>query len=216
MQKRLLSGLIISTAALFALALAPVSVQAHEGEDSTTTIPTTTSSESSEHETMTAKERLEAQKERVEAHKQTAKDNRQEKLDAAKQRICEVRKKQIQNIMTRTTRRAENHIEVFTSISGRVQAFYVRKGKTLANYDQLVAAVNAAKTDAETEVAALKSLDTFSCTSDNPKGDAEAFKSAVKSVNEKLKAYRTAVKNLIVGVKSVQGTTSSQKEGEQQ
>ena len=50
---------------------------------------------------------------------------------------------------------------------------------------------------------------TFKCDGTDPKGAVSSFKDALKSEIAALQAYRTSVKNLIVGVKSVQGNTTS-------
>lgn len=139
-------------------------------------------------------------------------------LADAKLKACQNRQKAINNIMTRIVTRGNNQITVFDTIATRTEAFYQKQGKTLANYNDLVTAVTTAKTKAETDLAAMKTTDTLDCTSSNPKGIVSAFQDSLKLEIADLKAYRTAVKNLIVGVKSVQGTTSStdSKQGGQQ
>jgi len=112
--------------------------------------------------------------------------------------------------MSRVSDRGTKQLAVFTKISDRVQAFYLKKGKILDNYDVLVAEVNTTKATAESAVADVKSTSvTFTCDGADPKGAIDAFKTKVQAQRAALKAYKTAVKNLIVGVKSVQGTTSS-------
>ncbi len=127
---------------------------------------------------------------------------RQQRLEANMLRVCENRKVRIEAIMERGILRAERQIKLFDTIAGRVEAFYVNKGYTLENYDELVAAVGTAKADAEANLATLKALEPFDCSADDPKGQIEAFKLAMASIREDLKDYRTSVKNLIVGVKS--------------
>jgi DNA-binding transcriptional ArsR family regulator len=122
-------------------------------------------------------------------------------------RVCENRAKNIEAIMTRSIKRAEHQGKLFTTIAERVKAFYVEKGKTVANYDELVAAVDSAKTTLDTHLAALKEVE-FACDSDDPKGSIDSFKEAHQQVLTDLKALRTAVKNLIVGVRSAQGSDS--------
>jgi len=53
----------------------------------------------------------------------------------------------------------------------------------------------------------------FKCDGDNPKGVASTFKDLHKAEIAALKAYKAAVKNLIVGVKSVQPTTETSTTG---
>jgi hypothetical protein len=132
------------------------------------------------------------------------------RLADAKLKACQNREKAINNIMSRIADRGQKQINLFTSIAERTEKFYADKGKTLSNYDALVAEVNAKKAAAQTAVDAVKDGSvTFKCDGSDPKGAASGFKDALKSEIAALKAYRTSVKNLIVGVKSVQGSTTS-------
>jgi len=134
----------------------------------------------------------------------------QTKSAEAKLKACQNREKAITNIMSRIADRGQKQLDLFTSIATKTEAFYTEKGKTLSNYNDLVAAVTAKKTAAQSTVDAIKSDSvSFNCDGTDPKGAATAFKSALQSEITALKDYKTSVKNLIVGVKSVQGTTSS-------
>jgi hypothetical protein len=137
-------------------------------------------------------------------------EERKQRLEGEKLRRCQLRDKKITSIMQRGVSRAENHAKVFDKIADRVKAFYENKGKTVANYDELVAAVDGAKATFETDLNTLKGLDGFSCDSDDPKADAEAYKAAHDVVRQDLRQYRTAVKDLIVGVRSAQSQEGSE------
>lgn len=143
------------------------------------------------------------------------KEAAQTRLADAKLKACENRQRAIKNIMARIADRGTKQLEVFTKISERTQAFYIDKGKTSNNYDALVAEVNAKKAAAETAVKTVKdSSTTFACDGDNPRGMVDGFKDSLKLEISALKDYRTAIKNLIVGVKSAQGSASSSENGE--
>lgn len=132
------------------------------------------------------------------------------KLAAAKLRVCENRQKAITNIMSRIADRGQKQLTLFGTIATRVETFYTDKGKTLSNYDALVADVNAKQAAAQTTVDAVKTASTgFDCNGTDPQGFVSAFKTSLKSEISALQDYRTSVKNLIVGVKSVQGSTTS-------
>jgi hypothetical protein len=135
----------------------------------------------------------------------------QAKLADAKLKACQKRETAINNIMTRTVDRGTKQIKVFDTIATRTEAFYTTKGKTVANYDALVLAVNDAKKKAETDLAALNTTASLKCDGTDPKGAASIFKANLKTEIADLKAYKTAVKNLIVGVKSAQGADSDTK-----
>ena len=134
----------------------------------------------------------------------------QTKLTEAKLRSCQNRQQAIQNIMTRISDRGQKQLTLFEGIATKVETFYTNKGKTLSNYDTLAADVNAKQAAAQTAVDNIKSASTgFSCDGTDPIGFVNSFKSSLKSEISALQDYRTSVKNLIVGVKSVEGTTSS-------
>lgn len=130
------------------------------------------------------------------------------KLADAKLKACQNREASITNIMARLSDRGQKQVDLFTKIAERTETFYTNKGKTLATYDTLVADVSAKKSAAQEAVDTVKSTSVeFKCDGDNPKGVAFTFKESLKTQIAALKEYRTAVKNLIVGVKSVQSTT---------
>lgn len=138
------------------------------------------------------------------------------KLDATKLRVCQAREKAINTIMQRMATRGQKHLDLYTAVAERTQKFYEAKGKVLSNYDQLVADVNAKKATAQAAVDTLKSkVVTFKCDGEDPKGAAQSFKDGQKAEVAALKAYRTSVKNLIVGVKSVQTTIGDNNESTQ-
>lgn len=127
------------------------------------------------------------------------------RLDAAQLKRCQAKEKAITNIMTRIADRGQRQLDLFSTIANRVEGFYEEKGKTLNNYDNLVADVDAKKAAAQTAVDEIKATDTsFKCDGDNPHGVIDGFRESLKKEIAALKEYRTAVKNLIVGVKSAQ------------
>lgn len=197
MRKLIIKHGLLATIAVFAVAVvAPVGVGA---------VPA---------RAQDAQTAAEEQKTTAQTSAADRKEATQTKLADAKLKACENRQKAIQNIMARIADRGTKQLDVFNKISERTQAFYTDKGKALGNYDALVAEVNAKKGAAETAVQVVKdSSATFACDGENPKGVVESFKESLKAEITALKEYRTAVKNLIVGVKSVQGTTSSSENG---
>lgn len=132
---------------------------------------------------------------------------KQTHLAEGKLRSCQAREKNINRLMDKTTARGEAHIANLTKISERVQKFYVDKGNVLSNYDALVADMNAKKVAAVAAVAKVKAdRASFKCDGTDPKGVASVFKEDVKAQTTAIKGYKTSVKNLIVGVKSVQNS----------
>lgn len=144
------------------------------------------------------------------------KEEAKTRLANAKLKACQNREKAVQNIMVRIADRGQKQLDLFTTISERTQKFYTDKGRTASNYDTLVADVNAKKTAAQATVDEIKAKSvTFKCDGEDPKGVASSFKDSLKSEIEALKAYKTSVKNLIVGVKSAQATDTKTEDGDQ-
>ncbi len=138
-----------------------------------------------------------------------ASQNTQAGLAKGKLMACQNREVAIKNIISRIDTRAQNQIALFNTIATRVEALYVKEGKTATNYTQLVDAVNAAKTQADTDFSTLKTNSNFSCSSSNPKGMVSSFQSYLKMEISDLQNFRTAVKNLIVAVATANGVKLS-------
>src|SRR5205085_113178 len=134
----------------------------------------------------------------------------QVRLAAAKQKSCQAHETAANHILQNRARWGTLKMNVIGKIAQRVEDFYQKSGKTLTDYDTLLASVNDAKTAAQAAVDKVKAdkLD-LKCDGTDPKGVGELFKEDVAKERQAIKDYKTAVKNLIVGVHSVQGTTSS-------
>lgn len=230
MQKTFKVTGIMVVALLFAvIALIPTIAHANEGErgqERVKELRATAQQEKQEAEDKVtevrenAQERSEDFKRRADDAKQKVDDKRQSakaRLEGKKLKACQKREKNITSIMARMSDRGQKQLDVFTKIAERTENFYVKKGNVLSNYEALVADVNAKKEAATAAVANVKNASiNFACNGDNPKAVTSTFKSLAQSQRDALKAYKTSVKNLIVGVKSVQSTTVGQSSGEQQ
>lgn len=141
----------------------------------------------------------------------TPRDSREEKkeiarerLSATKLKVCTIQKEKITNIMERVIQRSQRHIDTITAISDRTKTFYEAKSYELDIYITLTDAVEVARVAAQAEVDGLSSESDFNCESDGPKSDIQDFRNQVLAKRDAIGAYRSAVKNLIVAVKSVQ------------
>lgn len=125
------------------------------------------------------------------------------KLEENRLRTCQKREASIKRIMTNMQTRGERQLEVFRTISERTQAFYGDRQLNVAEYDEAVLVVNEKELAATTIVNQTStSIEDFSCTSDDPIAMKDMFKAQLQDQIEALKAYKTAVKDLIVTVKS--------------
>jgi hypothetical protein len=159
------------------------------------------------------KSELESKKSEMEAKRSEVK----EKFTEKRLEKCKEREARINEKMKKISERKAKQVEVFNKIAERTMTFYEENNLTLANYDALVADVVAKRGIADAEIENLKNTTVdFKCDSEDPLKVSEAFKTARESVKKAMKDYKTSVKNLIVGVKSVTPSTESESsEGEQ-
>lgn len=149
----------------------------------------------------------------ADARKEERKEQVAAKLDENKRRVCEKRLATITRTMSKMQLRGEKQLEVFNKIAERTQTFYEEKQRTIDNYDDLVAAVEEKKQAAQLSVVATAdAIQDFSCEADDPTAIKDLFKAQLADQIAALKAYKTAVKDLIVGVKSAQGQASRSSE----
>jgi len=132
-------------------------------------------------------------------------------------RACQARESAIKTRMTRLTNLAANMETKFDSIAGRVKNYYTSKvlpsGKTVANYDSLVANIATQKTAVASALTqAQANINSFNCASGNAKAQLTQFRQDMQAVKSTLKDYRTSIKNLIVAVRSVTGSQNSETE----
>ena len=137
-----------------------------------------------------------------------AQANAGERLTEAKLKSCQAKEATIKQRSDQLTKTAENMLEKFDNIATRVEKYYsdkvVPSGKTVSNYDALVADIAAKKVLVQTALTkAQTDALAFSCTSDNPKGQLTQFREDMQAVKKALKDYRTSIKNLIVAVRSL-------------
>lgn len=132
------------------------------------------------------------------------------RLDEVKLKICQIKEKVIVKRSDKMVEHANRIIAVFDSIVTRVTNYYqsrlVSQGRTLSNYDSLLLTIQS-KRNAITPLieAAQTDAANFKCDGDDPKGQLEQFKQDIKAVIPGLKAYKIAVRNLIVAVASLTG-----------
>ena len=140
----------------------------------------------------------------------------QGRLEGNKLLACQNRERFIADIMGDITERAQKQANLFSTLAERTQKFYLEKGKKLGIYSSLVADVKAKKAFAQATVDVIKSSSAkFKCAGEDPKGLGNSFKNDLRVGIDALQAYRSSVKNLIVGVRSVHSTTSSSDNGSQ-
>jgi len=130
------------------------------------------------------------------------------RLSETKLKVCLAKENSIQKQTQQLTRLSTNMLNVFDKIATRVETYYASvvlpAGKSLSNYDQLVADVAAKKTATQTALAkAQTSSGAFVCDGDDPVATVTEFRSGMVSVKAALKEYRTSINKLIVAVRTI-------------
>lgn len=136
----------------------------------------------------------------------------QNRLTEAKLRACQAKETSITKRMGQLEKLVTNMQAKFSAIEGRVEEYYTSKmvpsGKTVANYNNLVADIQTKKGAVQTALTQTQSdAATFTCSGDDPKGQLAQFRNDMRAVKSTLKDYRTSIKNLIVAVRSVTGSS---------
>lgn len=149
---------------------------------------------------------------KLQAERQTIKA----RTEAERQQACTARQKALTTRMSNAVRQAKKYESVIDTAYSRVKSFHDSKNLNVSDYATLTAAVDAAQANAKSSVEALQSLDvSVDCSSQTVADSVSAYQSAVKNTRDSLKAYRTALVDLINSLKgastgaSTQSTTNS-------
>lgn len=135
------------------------------------------------------------------------KEDIKQKLQAQKLKICQQKMHTIQTRSKNLTRHMINQAKVFSKIASRAATFYEEKvepkGKTLEDYDELVSDIDTKK---ELIHSLLENTEDvagqFSCDIDNPVATLNRFKEQTKEGISAMKEYKSAVRKLVVSIKS--------------
>ena len=150
------------------------------------------------------KQRIETRKTELKEKFEAAKEARMNKLEDKRLATCEKRASKINDILTRGTTQSQKHLAVFQKIEEKVKQFYVDKNLSADGYDAAVTNAD------EKEAAAIAAIEastetTFDCATADGAKPGDAVKELMKARHEALKAYRTAIKDLILVVKKGHG-----------
>ncbi len=147
---------------------------------------------------------------RAEEAKEQATTNKEAvslRLEAKKLEVCEKHQARITSILDNMVARGTKQYGVFDKIVTKTLAFAETKNITVD--PAMIEAVNAAKPQADAAIDATENTSSeFGCNKNDPKGTASQIKEKLKAQISALKEYKTAVKNLIVSVKSSQSSAN--------
>lgn len=133
----------------------------------------------------------------------------EEKLDDSKKRQCDKVAADIDQHAQSFITHANNQLQVFDSISQKVQDFAKSKNLTVAAQSSLLTQITASRAKVLQDITTLKAdAAAFKCDGANPKGALKAFHSDAALVRSDLKAYRSLVRQLIQAVRQANGQAS--------
>lgn len=152
-----------------------------------------------------------SEKDREGVEKDRQASRQKERIAGKKLEICQQHTEHITSTMKNLSTRGSEQFTVFEKIAARTQEFVTKKQLAVANYHELVSTVNTTHAAAKAASEKVQTLgSTWSCSGDSPKASAAEFKLAKRDQITALKAYKTAVKNLIVAVKSAAATKGTE------
>lgn len=149
------------------------------------------------------RERLEAKKAEVRT-----------KLEGQRLERCEKQQSKINSIVAKRADQGGAHLDVFIKIKERVIAFKEEKNLAPADYEAVLADVEAKEQAALTAIEAARSAK-LDCTAEGVERRVGLYvKSTVSDMKEALKTYRTSIKDLIKTVKQSLPDDSASSESE--
>ncbi len=214
-MKHLAKVPLVALALVLAFSVAPSIVFAQDGESSDQTQEQETETE---QENETLHKLFEQRKEAAEKRREDAKQELENQREDAKQlgerfkKACENRRESFKNRLENMATRSEKFIGVLDKIVERVKEFKDTKGLTVANYDALIADIEAKKLVVHDlqELQKQKAEADFSCERDAAKESVGVFGDLLHQQIDALKDYKTSVKNLIVAVKTAAEATETE------
>jgi hypothetical protein len=158
--------------------------------------------------------RVEARKNKIRAEGKLElaerKEKRETKTTEQRLKVCEIRKKSINNKIATYNKVAQNKLDRFNVIFERVKTFKTDKALEVDNYDALLTAATEKQTAAAESVAALKEITAdFDCTATDPAATIASIKAAAIDARTALKDYRTSIKNIVVAIAQVNKTDAT-------
>lgn len=134
--------------------------------------------------------------------KEQTQSARTEKLDDAKKKICETKTDGIKTRMEKISETGQKHRDFLNSASEKINSFVTKNSLVVENYDSMLTDIENAKASLEASHEVLKTYkDKFSCDSE-PKAIASEFQSALQSMKDAEKTYKSSVKTLLDAVRS--------------
>lgn len=189
------------------LALTPTTIaSAHDGEnhdDGDTPVSSTDTQRAQKVRDYKARFQAQLQQSR-DAREMTAnkRADLKERLTDAKKQVCEKIQDTINKVMVKMNDRRKRVFDRLTKISEAVENYVTKNDLDVAGYDELTAAVEAAKSSAKTTMEKQQAVPKLDCSGEQPRADVADFKEKRLESIQAMKTYRDAVKALVKTVKA--------------
>lgn len=136
--------------------------------------------------------------------------NKEEKTAAQRQKVCANIQKAVNNKLAAFNDHANSYLTRLDTAYTKLQDYQSTKKVQVSNWNDLLTTANDQQTKATASVEALKALGTsVDCASNDPAAMLASVKSGASDTRDALKAYRTALKNIIVALGQANGTDDS-------
>lgn len=163
-----------------------------------------------------AKEKNQEIRENMKERASASAEKRAEKLSEARLKVCKARSKAIENRLKAMHKRASLIHKGHEKTYAKVDEFYnnrlVSNGYTLSNYADLKAEIAANKANVQALLDAATDTGTdFDCSSEDPKGQVEAFREDMKALIEANKTYKESIHVFVKAVRDLAKTAKLEK-----
>lgn len=140
-----------------------------------------------------------------------AAERRQEKLSQARLKVCEARARAIGNRLKAMHKRAtlihKGHEKTYAKVDEFYNKRLVPNGYNLSNYLDLKAEIEANKANVQALLDAATETGTdFDCSSEDPKGQVDAFKEDMKALIDANKTYKESIHTFVKAVRDLAKT----------
>lgn len=156
-----------------------------------------------------AEERREVIRVQVEERREEIRQKVEERKVVIQKNVCERRITSLKRTMPRVSQGATSVKESLDTMYERVQGFYESGQLTVANYEELTALIDTEKAEAES---AIELVDAAAfvpdCENETVGEQLDSYRLTVQAAKDELKAYRTALVQLINSLQS--GVATSQ------
>lgn len=184
-------------------------------DDNTVAVSTETENESEDtssseaedanDDKMSAKDRVEKLRTEAKTEIESKRKNRETLSADKRMKVCENRKKAIENKLNAFNNAADKHLTKLDSIYVKIVAFQEEKQVVVSNIDALKAEADAQKLAATEAVTALKTVAAdVDCSDPETAVTLGAVRDAAKATREALHDYRMALKNIVVAIAQAQ------------